>query len=319
MLGVLIGLIVFTRRLPEADARPRRAERRRADRARRGAHRRATSPRARAGELASRTERGRVMLGHRTLSTFVGPEVSWFALSPLLVLVGAALVPAPRRRPDAALAAGLLRARHGASPPVRPACWRWCCGTTSPTTARARWSAARWRSTRSPCSSRSRSASALLLVALVTDDYLRREGLDGPEVYALYLVAATGGIVMGAANDLIVLFVGLETLSLALLRARRQLPPQGRQLGERDQVLRARRVLVGVLPLRHRPRLRRHRLDEHLRRSSATLSGDDPRSSATTPSSSPASPCCSSGSGSRSPPCRSTCGRPTSTRARRHR
>ena len=56
---------------------------------------------------------------------------------------------------------------------------------------------------------------SIILVALTSDDYLRREVLDGPEVYALFLVAATGGIVMGAANDLIVLFVGLETLSLA--------------------------------------------------------------------------------------------------------
>ena len=46
-------------------------------------------------------------------------------------------------------------------------------------------------------------------------DYLRREGLDGPELYGLFLVAAAGGVVMGAANDLIVLFLGLETLSLA--------------------------------------------------------------------------------------------------------
>ena len=57
--------------------------------------------------------------------------------------------------------------------------------------------------------------AGLVLVALTSDDYLVREGFDGPEVYALFLVAATGGIVMGAANDLIVLFVGLETLSLA--------------------------------------------------------------------------------------------------------
>ena len=57
--------------------------------------------------------------------------------------------------------------------------------------------------------------AGLLLLALVFNDYLRREGLDGPELYALMLVAATGGVVMGAANDLIVLFVGLETLSLA--------------------------------------------------------------------------------------------------------
>jgi NADH-quinone oxidoreductase subunit N len=58
--------------------------------------------------------------------------------------------------------------------------------------------------------------AATLLVALVSDDELRRAGKDGPEVYALFLVAATGGIVMGSANDLILLFLGLETLSLAL-------------------------------------------------------------------------------------------------------
>ena len=57
--------------------------------------------------------------------------------------------------------------------------------------------------------------AALILVAMTSDDYLRREAFDGPEVYALMLVAATGGIVMASANDLIVLFVGLETLSLA--------------------------------------------------------------------------------------------------------
>ena len=41
-------------------------------------------------------------------------------------------------------------------------------------------------------------------------------GKDGPEIYALLLVAAAGGVVMGASNDLILLFLGLETLSLAL-------------------------------------------------------------------------------------------------------
>jgi NADH-quinone oxidoreductase subunit N len=58
--------------------------------------------------------------------------------------------------------------------------------------------------------------AATLLVALVTADELHRSGTDAPEVYALMLVAATGGVVMSAANDLIVLFLGLETLSLAL-------------------------------------------------------------------------------------------------------
>ena len=54
-----------------------------------------------------------------------------------------------------------------------------------------------------------------MLVAFVTDDYLRREELDGPEVYALYLLAAVGAVVMGSANDLIVLFLGLEIMSIA--------------------------------------------------------------------------------------------------------
>jgi NADH-quinone oxidoreductase subunit N len=58
-------------------------------------------------------------------------------------------------------------------------------------------------------------AAAVVLVAFVTDDYLRREDLDGPEVYALYLLAAIGGVIMGSANDLIVLFLGLEIMSIA--------------------------------------------------------------------------------------------------------
>lgn len=57
---------------------------------------------------------------------------------------------------------------------------------------------------------------AIILTALITDDYLRREGMDGPEIYALYLMAAIGGLVMVMSNDLIVLFLGLETLSIAL-------------------------------------------------------------------------------------------------------
>lgn len=58
--------------------------------------------------------------------------------------------------------------------------------------------------------------SAVFLVSLVTSDYLAGEKSDMPEIYALYLTAAIGGIVMVTANDLIVLFLGLETLSLSL-------------------------------------------------------------------------------------------------------
>ncbi|MCB0965777.1 MAG: NADH-quinone oxidoreductase subunit N [Ilumatobacter sp.] len=58
--------------------------------------------------------------------------------------------------------------------------------------------------------------AAVLLVALVTIDELDIAGKDGPEMYAMFLIAATGAVVMSSANDLIVLFLGLETLSLAL-------------------------------------------------------------------------------------------------------
>ena len=57
---------------------------------------------------------------------------------------------------------------------------------------------------------------AVMLCSLLTSDYLQREGEDGPELYALFLTAAIGGIIMVASNDLIVLFLGLETLSLSL-------------------------------------------------------------------------------------------------------
>jgi len=57
---------------------------------------------------------------------------------------------------------------------------------------------------------------AVFFAALITDDYLRREGLDGPELYVLYMLTALGGIVMATANDLVVLFLGLEILSISM-------------------------------------------------------------------------------------------------------
>lgn len=56
---------------------------------------------------------------------------------------------------------------------------------------------------------------SVLLVSLIVNDHLEREGEDGPEVYGLMLSALIGGIIMVLANDLLVLFLGLETLSLA--------------------------------------------------------------------------------------------------------
>jgi NADH-quinone oxidoreductase subunit N len=57
---------------------------------------------------------------------------------------------------------------------------------------------------------------ALLLTVLIGDGYLRREGVEGPEFHVLAMMSASGAMMMGAANDLIVIFLGLEILSIAL-------------------------------------------------------------------------------------------------------
>jgi NADH-quinone oxidoreductase subunit N len=57
--------------------------------------------------------------------------------------------------------------------------------------------------------------ATVVLGALFADGYWRREDLNGPEFYALLLIAASGGVIMAMADDFIVLFLGLETLSIA--------------------------------------------------------------------------------------------------------
>ncbi|HEX2850059.1 MAG TPA: NADH-quinone oxidoreductase subunit N [Acidimicrobiales bacterium] len=59
-------------------------------------------------------------------------------------------------------------------------------------------------------------AIAVVLTALLAEGYLRRERLDGPEFYVLILLSAAGGMLMAAANDLILVFLGLETLTISL-------------------------------------------------------------------------------------------------------
>jgi NADH-quinone oxidoreductase subunit N len=146
---------------------------------------------------------------------FVAPEVEWFHLSPIITLVAGALfllvvgalTPTWPRNLYAAvtvlttgLAGGLAMFQWGTITDDGPA--------TLLSGALAFDTFAQYL-TITVC-------AATLLVALVTADELYRAGKDGPEIYALFLVAASGAVVMGSANDLIVLFLGLETMSLAL-------------------------------------------------------------------------------------------------------
>ncbi|MCL4423187.1 MAG: NADH-quinone oxidoreductase subunit N [Actinobacteria bacterium] len=56
----------------------------------------------------------------------------------------------------------------------------------------------------------------VILSALIGDGYLRREGIEGAEYYVLALLSASGAMLMGVADDLILVFLGLEIMSIAL-------------------------------------------------------------------------------------------------------
>ena len=59
--------------------------------------------------------------------------------------------------------------------------------------------------------------AGVILAALLAEGYLRHEeAVPSPELYVLMLLSAAGGVVMTMANDLIVLFLGLEVLSIAV-------------------------------------------------------------------------------------------------------
>lgn len=59
-------------------------------------------------------------------------------------------------------------------------------------------------------------ASGVILTALLAPGYLRRERLETADPYVLLLLSAAGGLIMASANDLLVLFLGLEILSIAV-------------------------------------------------------------------------------------------------------
>ena len=147
--------------------------------------------------------------------TFVGPEVNWFALSPMLTLLAGALgmmlvgsLTSTWPKGLYALVAAVTAGTAGALAMVQ---WDDITdnGPTTLVGGAIAFDTLAMFLTITIC-------IGVLLVSMLTDSFLRGTPNEGPEIYALYLVAAIGGIVMASANDLIVLFLGLETLSLAL-------------------------------------------------------------------------------------------------------
>ena len=54
------------------------------------------------------------------------------------------------------------------------------------------------------------------LVLLLSLDYIRRQGMESGEFYILVLFSALGMMLMASAGDLIMVFLGLETMSISL-------------------------------------------------------------------------------------------------------
>ncbi|MFM1839648.1 MAG: NADH-quinone oxidoreductase subunit, partial [Actinomycetota bacterium] len=145
---------------------------------------------------------------------FVGPAIDWMKISPLLVMLGGVLLLilggslTPQWKKGAYGIVGALTAAGAAV--LTAMLWR-DLGNGEPTTLIAN------ALTYSKFSLFATFTIAVgtLLAIFVTSGFLVREGEDGPEVFALILSASIGGMVMVQANDLIVMFLGLETLSLA--------------------------------------------------------------------------------------------------------
>jgi NADH-quinone oxidoreductase subunit N len=146
------------------------------------------------------------------------PGVDWGAAAPLMVLVGGALV--------LMLAASFIRDRRTTVPYTVVTCLVALGAVVAAIPL--------WREVtdadRGPFSTMAGAvgvdgfsvfmivviALAVVLAAMFVDGYLRREGLESVEPYVLLLLSASGGVIMAQANDLIVLFLGLEILSIAV-------------------------------------------------------------------------------------------------------
>ena len=147
-----------------------------------------------------------------------GVDVTWSAVAPVLVLIGGALL---------LLAADALSSR-------RPIPGIYALFTVVTAGAAAVAAVPLWQRVqdgdRGPFSTLAQSVgvdgfsvfatfticAAVILSALLLDGWLRREGMEGAEPYVLVMLSASGGVMMASANDLIVMFLGLEILSIAV-------------------------------------------------------------------------------------------------------
>ncbi|WP_419551221.1 NADH-quinone oxidoreductase subunit N [Candidatus Poriferisodalis sp.] len=146
---------------------------------------------------------------------FVAPAVDWWVLVPQIILVGAAL---------GLLLASSLTTR--ALPGWVSTVISISTGAAAAIVAAIQWSL--WGSTpRLTLAGAFVSdgfsllltvlvGAGVVMTALIAHSALDRYAMSPPEFAALLLASAAGAVVMAGANDLIVLFLGLESLSIAL-------------------------------------------------------------------------------------------------------
>ena len=149
------------------------------------------------------------------MASVTTPEVLWWALAPVLLLAAGGLL--------LLTVASLVRRLPG----YLPQAWTVAVGLAVLATTPPSWVAVRDGGPRSLLSGTvavdgstvlvtAALALALLATALLARPYLEREDLPGVELYVLLMLSAAGGVVMVSADDLIVLFLGLEILSIAV-------------------------------------------------------------------------------------------------------
>ena len=143
------------------------------------------------------------------IEPFVGPEINWFAFSPMLTLLVGTLV---------LMLVGAL------TPQWPKGLYAFATATIAGAAgvlAMVQWDDITDNGTRTLVGGVIADDTlsmfititiciGVILVALLSDDYLRGTPNDGPEMYALYMVAAIGGIVMALRED-----VGLSWLIVA--------------------------------------------------------------------------------------------------------
>jgi NADH-quinone oxidoreductase subunit N len=145
------------------------------------------------------------------------PHVDWLAIAPELALAGAAVLvvllrAVIRRRPGATLSAFVVAAA-GVLAAGGTLAWQWIhVRDDGPITTMAGMVRVDGFGVFLGIVVVISTALALLLSVA----YLRRERLEGPEYLALVLFSGLGMVIMTTANDLIVVFLALEVLSIPL-------------------------------------------------------------------------------------------------------